>query len=123
MSEKIVTDKSKLFASSKSKEHLIRVAPDSEEYLRIWVKEPTYMQLEKAQAKVINLNSSSDITLEMDALFRYLWEAFVEKTEPSLSSVEVLRLSPYVGSQIREVLPDPFDYGREDEDLKENTNE
>lgn len=123
MSEKIVTDKSKLFASSKSKEHLIRVAPNSEEYLRIWVKEPTYMQLEKAQAKVINLNSSSDITLEMDALFRYLWEAFVEKTEPSLSSVEVLRLSPYVGSQIREVLPDPFDYGREDEDLKENTNE
>ena len=80
------------------------------------------MQLEKAQAKVINLNSSSDITLEMDALFRYLWEA-LEKTEPSLSSVEVLRLSPYVGSQIREVLPDPFDYGREDEDLKENTNE
>ena len=123
MSEKIVTDKSKLFASSKSKEHLIRVAPDSEEYLRIWVKEPTYMQLEKAQAKVINLNSSSDITLEMDALFRYLWEAFVEKTEPSLSSVEVLRLNPYIGSQIREVLPDPFDYGREDEDLKENTNE
>jgi len=123
MTEKIVTDKSKLFASSKSTLHLIRVAPDSEEYLRIWVKEPTYMQLEKAQAKVINLNSSSDITLEMDALFRYLWEAFVDKTEPSLSSVEVLRLSPYVGSQIREVLPDPFDYGREDEDLKENTNE
>ena len=55
-------------------------------------------------------------------MFRYLWEAFVDKTEPSLSVVEVLRLNPYVGNQIKAILPDPFDVG-EAEDLKENTNE
>lgn len=122
MNEKIVTDKNKLFASSTSKMHLIKIAPDSDEHLKIWVKEPTFMQLEKAQAKMINLNSNNDISLEMDTLFRYLWEAFVDKTEPALSTVEVLRLNPYVGRQIRDVLPDPFNYG-DVEDLKENTPE
>ena len=80
------------------------------------------MQLEKAQAKMINLSSGNDVSLEMDTLFRYLWDAFVDKTEPSLASVEVLRLSPYVGNQIKEILPNPFDMG-DDADLKENMDE
>ena len=87
----------------------------------MWIKEPTFLQLEKAQAKLINLNArTKDISLEMDTLFRYLWEAFVEKTEPSLSPIEVLRLNPYVGNQIKEILPDPFDL-EGDEDLKEDS--
>lgn len=121
MDKKTVKNKSALFAQSESTLHHIRVAPDSEEYLKVWIKEPTFLQLEKAQAKLINLNSrTQDISLEMDTLFRYLWEAFVDKTEPVLSPVEIIRLTPYVGNQIKEILPDPFDY-EGDEDLKEPT--
>ena len=118
MQKKTVSNKSALFAVSDSTLHYIRVAPDSEEYLKVWIKEPTFLQLEKAQAKLINLNSrTQDISLEMDTLFRYLWEAFVEKTEPVLTTIEMLRLSPYVGSQIKEILPDTFDM-KGDENLK-----
>jgi len=121
MNKKTVSNKSALFAISDSKLHYIRVAPDSEEYLKVWIKEPTFLQLEKAQAKLINLNSrTQDISLEMDTLFRYLWEAFVEKTEPALTTIEILKLSPYVGSQIKEILPDPFDMQSGDENLKES---
>ena len=35
-------------------------------------------------------------------------ENFVEKTEPQLRSIELLRLSPYVGAQLKEILPNPF---------------
>lgn len=123
MQKKTVSNKSALFAVSDSTLHYIRVAPDSEEYLKVWIKEPTFLQLEKAQAKLINLNSrTQDISLEMDTLFRYLWEAFVEKTEPALTSIEILKLSPYVGSQIKEILPDPFDMQAGDENLKESSN-
>ena len=67
---------------------------------------------------MINLNTrTGDIELEMDTMFRYLWEAFVDKTEPSLSVVEVLRLNPYIGNQIKEIMPDPFDMSGV-EDLK-----
>ena len=121
MDKKTVKNKSSLFATTESVLHHIRVAPDSDEYLKIWIKEPTFLQLEKAQAKLINLNSrTQDISLEMDTLFRYLWEAFVDKTEPQLSPVEFIRLTPYVGNQIKEILPDPFSF-EGDEDLKEST--
>jgi hypothetical protein len=121
MDRKTVKNKSALFAQTESTLHYIRVAPNSDEYLKVWIKEPTFLQLEKAQAKLINLNSrTQDISLEMDTLFRYLWEAFVDKTEPQLSPVEVIRLSPYVGNQIKEILPDPFAY-EGDEDLKESS--
>ena len=120
---KTVTDKNKLFAPTESRVHNILVAPGSDECLKIWIKEPTFLQLEKAQAKLINLNTrTGDVELEMDTMFRYLWEAFVDKTEPSLSVVEVLRLSPYIGNQIKEIMPDPFDMSGA-ENLKENTNE
>ena len=119
-SMKTVSNKSSLFATSEPTLHHVRVDPDSDEYLKVWIKEPTFLQLEKAQAKLINLNSrTNDISLEMDTLFRYLWEAFVEKTEPALTTIEVLRLKPYVGNQLKEILPDPFNYAG-DEDLKEN---
>ena len=121
MDKKTVKNKSNLFTTSESVLHYVRVAPDSDEYLKVWIKEPTFLQLEKAQAKLINLNSrTQDISLEMDTLFRYLWEAFVDKTEPQLSPIEFIRLTPYVGNQIKEILPDPFDL-EGNEDLKEST--
>ena len=44
----------------------------------------------------------------MADLQRYMFETFIDKTEPSLSTIEMLRLSPYVGQQIKAILPDPF---------------
>jgi len=121
MDRKTVKNKSALFATADPKLHYVKVSPKSDEYLKIWIKEPTFLQLEKAQAKLINLNAKTkDISLEMDTLFRYLWEAFVEKTEPSLTAIEILRLSPYVGNQVKDILPDPFDL-EGDEDLKESS--
>ena len=121
MDRKTVQNKNALFATAEPKLHYVKVSPDGDEYLKVWIKEPTFLQLEKAQAKLINLNAKTkDISHEMDTLFRYLWEAFVEKTEPSLSPIEILRLSPYVGNQIKDILPDPFDL-EGDEDLKESS--
>ncbi len=43
--KKVVNDKSKLLANKKSELHYIRIDPDEEEYLKVWVKEPTFLQL------------------------------------------------------------------------------
>jgi hypothetical protein len=80
MEKPIVSDKNVLFAQVTTECHHIRVAPDREEYLKVWVKEPTWLMVEN----------------------------FVEKTEPQLSGIELLRLSPYVGGQLKEILPNPF---------------
>ena len=119
MNHKIATDKSKLLVSRQATEHYVRIAPGSDEYLKVWIKEPTFLQLEKAQMKLFDFNSGSqEINLDMSEVYRYLWDAFVEKTEPALSAMDVLGLNPYIGNQLKEILPNPFTIMETDEDLK-----
>ena len=99
--------------------HYVKIAADSDEHLKVWVKEPTFLQLEQAQMKMFNINmQQQDVSFDISEVYRYLFDAFVEKTEPSLSPLDLLRLNPYVGNQIKEILPDPFNFMEVDEDLK-----
>ena len=118
--KKVVGNKNSLFAKEESTMHYIESAPNSDEYLKIWVKEPTWLQIEKATMSVMNINSrTKDIDVDMQAMYKYMIENFIDKTEPALSSVDLLRLSPYVGNQIKEVLPNPFDMMQGDEEKNE----
>ena len=114
-SKKIVTDKSALFALTEPTLHYIKVAPESDEYLKVWVKEPTWLEVDKAMNSVMKIDAKNqDMELDLNAMFRFMVENFIVKTEPSLSSVDILRLTPYVGNQLKEILPNPFT-GMEDD--------
>jgi hypothetical protein len=109
MEKPIVSDKNVLFAQVTTECHHIRVAPDREEYLKVWVKEPTWLEVEKALSTVMKVDAQTQsMDLDMNAMYRFMVENFVEKTEPQLSGIELLRLSPYVGGQLKEILPNPF---------------
>ena len=49
-------------------------------------------------------------------MYRHMVENFIEKTEPSLSTIDMLRLSPYVGNQLKEILPNPMNMMQGDEE-------
>ena len=116
--KKVVNDKSKLLNKTESTIHYVKIEPNGEEYLKVWVKDPTFLQLEQAQMKLFNINAQAkDVQMDITEVYHYLFEAFIEKTEPSLGPLDLLRLNPYVGQQIKAILPDPFDVG-EDADLK-----
>jgi len=118
--KKVLSDKSKLLVGNESELHYVRIDPVEEEYIKVWIKEPTYLQLERAQMKLFNMNvGKQEVNLDMNEVYRYLWDAFVEKTEPVLTALDLVRLKPYVGRQIREILPDPFALLEGDADLKE----
>ena len=59
MEKKVVSDKNKLFAAVNTECHHLKVSPDSEEYLKVWVKEPTWLQVETALSSVLNIDSKS----------------------------------------------------------------
>jgi len=62
---------------------------------------------------------AQDVSFDIKEVYVYLWDAFVDKTEPILSHLDVLQLNAYVGAQIKKILPDPFGNVTEvDEDLK-----
>ena len=109
MEQKVVIDKNSLFAAVNTECHHLRVSPDSDEYLRVWIKEPTWLQVEQALSSVMNIDSSSQsFDLDLNKMYKFMVENFIEKCEPELSAIELLRLSPYVGAQLKEVLPNPF---------------
>lgn len=121
LNKKIVSDKSVLFALTEPMLHYIRVAPESDEYLKLWVKEPTWLEVDKAMNSVMKINTrTKEMDLDLNAMFKYMVDNFIVKTEPSLSTIDLLRLSPYVGNQIKEVLPNPFEALSGDEEKNED---
>ena len=85
MEKQVISDKNALFAQTETECHHLRVRPDSEEYLRIWVKEPTWLQVEQALSSVMNLNAEEQsMDLDLNKMYRFMVENFVEKTEPEL---------------------------------------
>jgi endo-1,4-beta-D-glucanase Y len=114
--KKIVTDKSALFALTEATVHFIKVAPNTEEYLKVWVKEPTWLEAEKSLNSVMKIDQrTQSLDIDLQAMYRYMVENFIEKTEPSLSTIDMLRISPYVGNQLKEILPNPMTMMQEDE--------
>ena len=114
--KKIVTDKNVLFALTEPTLHYIRVAPESEEYLKVWVKEPTWLEVDRAMNSMMKIDAKKqDMDIDLNAMFKFMVENFVVKTEPSLSAIDILRLTPFIGNQIKEILPNPFTAFEEDE--------
>jgi len=109
MEKKIVSDKSALFALSEPMLHYIKVAPESDEYLKVWVKEPTWLEVDKAMNSMMKIDAKrQDMDIDLNAMFKFMVENFVVKTEPNLSAIDILRLTPYIGNQLKEILPNPF---------------
>ena len=118
--KKIVSDKSALFALTEATEHYVKVSPESDEYLKVWIKEPTWLEAEKALNSVMKIDQrTQNFEIDLQAMYRYMVENFIEKTEPSLSTIDMLRISPYVGNQIKEILPNPMAMMQEDEEKNE----
>ena len=118
--KKIVTDKSVLFALTEPKCHFVKVAEDRDEYLKVWVKEPTWLEVDKAMNSLMKIDAKSQsMDIDLNSMFRYMVENFVVKTEPSLTTLDILRLTPYVGNQLKEILPNPLESMSGDEEKNE----
>ena len=121
MEKKVVNNKNSLFVKTEAELHYVKVAPETDEYLKVWVKEPTWLEVDKAMNSLMKIDAKSqNFDLDLNAMYRFMVENFVVKTEPSLSTIDILRLSPYVGNQLKEVLPNPFDAFNEDEAKNES---
>lgn len=118
--KKIVTDKNVLFALTEPALHYVKVAEDKDEYLKVWVKEPTWLEVDKAVNSLMKINpKTQSMDIDLNAMFRYMVENFVVKTEPNLTTLDILRLTPFVGNQLKEILPNPLDSMSGDEEKNE----
>ena len=122
MESKVVSDRTKLFIGSDSECHEIKVAPDSDEVLKVWIKQPTWLQVEQALSSVMNIDSSSQsMDIDLNKMYKFMVTNFIDRTEPSLSATDLMRLTPFVGNQLKEILPNPFTDLMGDDEGKEES--
>ena len=71
--KQIVNDKNALFIGSESELHYVKVSPDSEEYLKVWIKQPTWLQVEQATTSVLKLNAKTqEMDLDLNAMYKFM---------------------------------------------------
>ena len=70
--KKIVSDKNLLFAEREPKLHYLKISENSDEYLKIWIKEPTWLQVEQGMASVMNINpKTQEMDIDLNNLFTF----------------------------------------------------
>ena len=78
------------------------------------------LEAERAMNSVMKIDAKTqNVDIDINAMYRYMVENFISKTEPSLSTLDMLRLSPYVGNQLKEILPNPMSVLEEDDQKNE----
>ena len=106
---KVVEDKSRLFAKNDSECHELRVDPNSDDILKVWIKQPTWLQVEQAVASVMNIDTNTQkVDIDLNKMYRFMVREFIDKCEPTLSTLEILKLNPFIGSQLKDILPNPL---------------
>ena len=61
----IVTDKSILFAMNEPICHELKVDPTSDKILKVWVKEPTWLEVEKAMAALMKIDAKKQKSVNL----------------------------------------------------------
>jgi len=65
--------------------------------------------VEQALTSVMKMDAKKgSMDIDLNAMYKFCVDNFVEKTEPDLNTLDLIRLSPYVGSQLKEILPNPL---------------
>jgi hypothetical protein len=102
-----IVDKNRLMTQTNEKRHEIQVDPDDPEVvMEVWVRDMTFFDVQRAAQKMF-IVEKGNISFDLDAYWRYAFDNFVTRTNPHLSSDEMLNLSAYIGEQISAHLPKP----------------
>ena len=107
MKKQVVMNKSLLLKNDDVTKHTIRVDPEDESaVIEVWVREISFLDIQAAAQTMFNV-SSGDVSLNLKGYWKFAFTHWVTKTNPSLTTEELLSLKGYVGEQLSKVLPQP----------------
>jgi hypothetical protein len=102
-----IVDKNRIMNQMNERRHEIQVDPDdSEAIMEIWVRNMSFFDIQKAAQEMFVI-TNGEVSLDLEAYWRYAFKNWVIRTNPHLSVDELLNLSGFVGQQIALHLPNP----------------
>ena len=105
----LVNDISSLLVTSGAQMHEVQVDPEKDLFVRVWVKELTFLQMQDAIKTFVDINADGGVNLDLAGYWRYMMEKCIERTEPEMTKTQMLGLKASVAHQITALLPQPQD--------------
>ena len=98
--------------NSDETKHEISVDPDDPNLvMEIWVRDISFIDIQRAAQEIFDVSKDGQMGLNLEGYWKYAFSAWITKSNPSLSTDELLKLKGYVGEQIASILPNPNEIG------------
>jgi hypothetical protein len=87
--------------------HSVRADPDDESaIIEVWIKEISFLDIQSAAQKMFKVKDG-DVSISLSGYWEFAFSNWISKTNPELTTKELLSLKGYVGEQISKTLPQP----------------
>ena len=102
-------NKSLLLKNDDVTKHKVRVDPDDESaVMEVWIRDISFLDIQAAAQEMLII-SNGEVSLNLKGYWQFAFSNWITKTNPSLTTDELLSLKGYVGEQITSILPQPND--------------
>ena len=109
---KTIQNKNLLMRRNDEQKHEIGVDPDNPDIvMEVWIRDVSFFDIQKAAQEMFNISKDGEMSLNLEGYYKYAFTNWVVRTNPSLSTQELMKLKGYVGEQISALLPSPNELG------------
>ena len=103
-----VVDKNKLLRQTTETKHEIPIDPDDPDaVMEVWIRDISFFDIQLATQELFDIGQNGDLSLNLAAYWRFAFTNWIVKTNPSLTTAEILNLKGAVGAAISSLLPSP----------------
>ena len=108
----VIQNKNLLMRRNDEQKHEIGVDPDNPDIvMEVWIGDVSFFDIQKAAQEMFNISKDGEMSLNLEGYYKYAFTNWVVRTNPSLSTQELMKLKGYVGEQISALLPSPNELG------------
>lgn len=108
----VIQNKNLLMRRNDEQKHEIGVDPDNPDIvMEVWIRDVSFFDIQKAAQEMFNISKDGEMSLNLEGYYKYAFTNWVVRTNPSLSTQELMKLKGYVGEQISALLPSPNELG------------
>jgi hypothetical protein len=112
MTKTIVANKNLLMRRNDEQKHEIRIDPDDPNLvMEVWIRDVSFFDIQKAAQEMFDISKDGQMSLNLEGYYKYAFSNWIVRTNPNLSTDELMKLKGYVGEQISALLPRPNELG------------
>jgi len=99
-----------LLRQQNEKRHEISV--DDDLVMVVYARDISFFDVQKSAQELLVIGKNGEMSLDLEAYWKYAFSNWIVRTEPELSTSELLDLKGHIGQRVAAVLPSPETVGK-----------